>query len=118
MEPFFRDRLSAAQAEEMLQRLLAWLVRCVEAKAGNLVVRKLCAALAAIFVKTRAQWDACVGHVVLCLQAHGPVAKPNVTADLAPAISGLEQHQYVAAVWFATIVTEEVASMSSDDAKS
>ena len=104
----------------MLYRLLDWLVKSVELQYGALVIRKLCSALVAIFIQSKAQWTTCVEHVLRCLCAKEAVGMEGQLANLPSYMQGLIEklnpQQHVTLVWFASSLTEEIGKTSSQSA--
>ena len=97
-------------------RLISWLVRLISQNETSLVVRKLCSALVAYFLRPSSAWEHCLRHLVCSLysaQAVSPESLNNYppTADLYPALS---QVQAVTTLWFGSMLVEEVAKADND----
>ena len=105
-----RETLSAEEVLTLLDRLLLWLLRSVKSMEKPLVTKKLCAALAAYFLRPHVSWNHCVRHLICCFKAGGVVPSQAVlqhtmTAEL---VMNLDQFQLMTALWFSTILIEEV----------
>ena len=99
----------------LLDRLLLWLIRLVQAGEGPLVIRKLCTALVAYFLRPEASWKHCIRHIACCFAA-GDVSSGHILSQSTPmatVIEGLNQAQLVTTMWFAAGLVEEVGKTDS-----
>ena len=114
----FRDRasLDAESADLLLQRLLSWLVRLVSNDEGPLVLKKLCSALIAYYLKPSGSWHRCVRHLICCFSAGDAIAydvldQYPTTNEL---IARMSRSQLITTIWLITTIVEEVGRMDSN----
>ena len=109
------NTLSPEDARSLRQRLLTWLVRLVHSTDSPLVIRKVCSALVAQFLKSSTSWDRCLGHLLCCFAAGRVVGveetrQSQPTNDIFLKLSMLELKT---SLWFMTTLLEEVGKTSS-----
>lgn len=97
-------------------RLLAWLVRLVSQNEAPLVIRKLCAALVAYFIRPSPGWEHCLRHLICSLYIAQAVSTESLssyppTEDVYPALS---QAQAVTTLWFGSMLVEEVTKSDNN----
>ena len=113
----FRDTLKDEDRGPLLHRLLQWFAIRVNAGEGPLVVRKLCTALVAYFLRPKISWDRCLLHLVCCMHRGDAVGyeqlMSNYGKDSSKVLLGLNESQLLAALWFAVSLVEEVGKTSS-----
>ncbi|KAI9875175.1 MAG: hypothetical protein M1830_008787 [Pleopsidium flavum] len=105
------DSLGPEDAKLLLIRLLSRLVRLVSQNEGSLVVRKICSALVAYFVRPNSAWEHCLRHVICSFHSGQAVSTESLsvlpsTGDLIP---GLSQLQAIATLWFSSMLVEEIS---------
>ncbi|KAI4239359.1 MAG: hypothetical protein LQ349_000458 [Xanthoria aureola] len=85
---------------------------------GPLVVKKLCTALVAYFLRSSASWERCLLHLICSLSEGEPVNYDLMMAEhydvASRVVTSLEAPQLMTAVWFATTLVEEVGRTSSE----
>ncbi|KAL8972694.1 MAG: hypothetical protein Q9183_000412, partial [Haloplaca sp. 2 TL-2023] len=88
---------------------------------GALVVRKLCAALIAYFLRQSVSWSRCVLHVLCCLSQKSAITYDHSLLDpqnqAAMVVPTMGRDQLLTATWFATILVEEVSKTNPYSAK-
>ncbi|KAI4254377.1 MAG: hypothetical protein LQ352_003137 [Teloschistes flavicans] len=93
--------------------LLQWLALRVDAGETTLVIKKLCSALVAYFLRPSVAWNRCLLHVICCLSEGGAVSYDQLVAtsnkDSTLNISALGKKKLLTALWFATTLIEEVS---------
>lgn len=107
--------LSLEDAESLRQRLLTWLVRLVQTRDGPVVIRKVCSALVAQFLRSRTPWDRCLRHLLCCFAA-GTVVGVEQTRQFHPTndtFLKLDILELKSSLWFMTALLEEVGKTSS-----
>ena len=107
--------LSPEDAGALRQGLLGWLVRLVQARDGPVVIRKVCAALVAHFLKSGTSWDRCLRHLLCCFAAGRVVGEEEArqfhpTNDIFRKLNILELKT---SLWFMITLLEEVGKTSS-----
>ncbi|KAI9818503.1 MAG: hypothetical protein M1827_000562 [Pycnora praestabilis] len=109
------DSLDQENVQPLLYRLISWLVRLSSQDEGPLVVRKLCSALVAYFLRPNVSWEKCIRHLI-CSFCNGEaillesMGQYPATPDLVPRLS---HPQAAAAFWFSSTLVEEVGKISS-----
>ena len=107
--------LSPEDAGALRQRLLTWLVRLVQTGDGPVVIRKVCSALVAQFLKSTTPWDRCLRHLLCCFAA-GTVVGVEETRQFHPTndtFLKLSILELKTSLWFMTALLEEVGKTSS-----
>ena len=114
-----RRTLDARAGGELLNRLLYWLVTCVANRDIHLVIRKLCAALVAVFKQTEGSWTRCVKHVVICFLSNSVVDYAAVLAhsDVALPLFSLSQQTVLAGLRFGLTLFEEISQLNLESAQ-
>lgn len=100
-------------------RLIGWLVRVVAEGAPPLVVKKLCSTLVVFFVRFADSWANCIQHLICCLAA-GRAGFETEFVDMPASthlLSTMEPGAKLAALWFATILVEEVGKVDTKNIK-
>lgn len=103
--------LNEADATQLLYRLLEWLIQLVNAKESTLVIRKLCSALIAYYLRPSGPWNQCIRHLIVSLNAGQPIPFDQLTAQQSTTssiIDTLNAAQIQPTLWFATGLVEEV----------
>lgn len=113
-----RDSLKEAEVGQLLHRLLNWLTVRIKYNEGPLVVKKLCTALVAYFLRSSASWERCLLHLICSLSEGEPVNYDLMMAEhydvASRVVTSLEAPQLMTAIWFATTLVEEVGRTSSE----
>ena len=137
------DKLSVEDAAALLERLLSWLIRALQAGETDLIVQKMCSALVAYFLKPSAACDRCMRQLTCCLSAgkflgiestRPPVLQPSPYVLNSPKADfrtyvGLSQFppasevlttlsvlQLKAILWFSALLVEEAGKISLNHA--
>ncbi len=110
-----RESLSEEDAGSLLNRLLLWLVRLVNAGEGPLVIRKLCSSLIAYFLRPSVSWEHCIRHIICCFSVGDVVPRDCLpqqpsTDQLVGKISRLH---LITMMWFCAGLIEEVGKTNS-----
>lgn len=100
------DALSDEDARSALDKLIGRLLKCLEAGAGAIVIRKLCSALVTHFIQYSHVWPLCLRHVLHCLQ-NDQSAVVQTQDSVQDVVRNLTPQKSVAVVWFATALAEE-----------
>lgn len=98
----------------LLDRLIEWLIRLVNAGESQLVVRKLCSSLIAYYLRPEGRWKQCIRHLVLSF-SEGQVVPTNTLAQepkTGPLAAKLSLPCLMAILWFAGGLVEEVGKTS------
>lgn len=97
-------------ANELLFRLIGWLVQLVSKGDKDLVTRKLCTTLVQFFLNGNVTWNQCARQLV-CSFAKGE-AVPSTSLELYPPtdqlVGNLAVPQVLALLWFGNNLVEEV----------
>lgn len=113
-----RDSLKEAEIGQLLHQLLNWLTLRIKFKEGPLVVKKLCTALVAYFLRSSASWERCLLHLICSLSEGEPVSYELMMSEhyevASRVVTSLEAPQLLTAIWFATTLVEEVGRTSSE----
>jgi hypothetical protein len=114
-----RKSLSEDDTGALLQNLIGWLIRRLEAGEGSLVVRKLCSTLVAYFLQFSVSWTRCIKHLLYCLCIGQPVSYEafDDAPDNTIMMQSLSNEKAVAIIWFATTLVEEVGKTDSNSMK-
>lgn len=109
------DTLSAEDAAALLGRLLNWLLQLVQGPDSSFVIRKLCSALVAYFLRPSTTWDKCLRHLLCCFTASRVVGTEEISQFPPPSelLGNLSIVQFKATLWFLTMLVEEVGKTSS-----
>ena len=110
------NKLSIEDAAALLQRLMTWLVRLVQAGDDQLVIRKLCSSLVAYFLKSSTSWDRCLKHLIWCFSIGSVVDKEGISQlpSTVVLLANLNALQLKTLLWFSTTLVEEVGKMNSN----
>lgn len=102
--------LAEGDASQLLQSLTGWFVRSLTEKSGAVVIRKLASALVTFFIQFSHLWPGCVRHLLYCLDIGHVVARDeSENAPTSDLISSLSETSLLGAIWFITVLVEEVA---------
>ncbi|OQO04534.1 hypothetical protein B0A48_09456 [Cryoendolithus antarcticus] len=105
--------LDEATSQHILQRLVSWFVRLVNATDKPLVIRKLCSTLVTFFTRVPFAWKRPLLHLI-CAFSVGPETLEDVeaiTTSTEELLQGLSTHQYVALLWFTASLADELTKM-------
>ncbi len=108
--------MGSEDAALLLDRLLLWVVRLVNAAEGALVLRKMCASLVTYFLRPSVSWQHCIRHLLCCFRAGSAVAQQSLS-EYPPTdelVRQLSQLQLLTGLWFCVGLVEEVGK--TDDA--
>ncbi|KAL8985229.1 MAG: hypothetical protein Q9205_001008 [Flavoplaca limonia] len=61
------ESLQEGEVGQLLHRLLTWLTFRIKSNEGPLVIKKLCTALVAYFLRSSASWERCLLHLICSL---------------------------------------------------
>ncbi|KAL8828270.1 MAG: hypothetical protein Q9191_002691, partial [Dirinaria sp. TL-2023a] len=114
------DTLSEADAASLLERLLDWLLRLVKNGEGRLVLRKLCSALVAYYMRPSVPWDRYVKRLIHSFSLDA-VVSPEQSLDsyqsTDEALNPLKSPQSQTILWFSATFVEEVSRVKVVDPK-
>ncbi|KAK9799081.1 putative Armadillo-type protein [Seiridium cardinale] len=110
------EALNDDDARSALQKLMDWLLKCLENGAGAIVIRKLCSALVTHFIHFSHVWPSCLRHISACLQI-GQSDSTGNTGLVKDFAQGLVTQKSVAAIWFATALAEEAEKIDAKSTK-
>ena len=99
----------------LLDRLIEWLIRLVNARDSQLVIRKLCSSLIAYYLRPLGRWKQCIRHLVLSFN-QGHVVNSNTLAQdtkLGQVATKLSQSCLMTILWFTAGLVEEVGKISA-----
>lgn len=109
----YRETLVSQDAALLLDRLLLWVVRLVNAAEGPLVLRKMCASLVTYFLRPSVSWQNCIRHLLCCFRAGSSVALQSLS-EYPPTdelVRQLSQLQLLTGLWFCVGLVEEVGKL-------
>lgn len=103
----------------MLQRIIGWLIKCLNSGCGPLVVRKLCTTLVTYFLHFSGSWARCIAHLTycLCLGEAVPYLKLEDAPTMAVLAQNLPDDKNLAILWFSATLVEEVGKTDSNSMK-
>ena len=107
--------MSEDDAISLLDRLIEWLIRLVNARDSQLVIRKLCSSLIAYYLRPLGRWKQCIRHLVLSFN-EGHVVNSNTLAQdtkLGPVAVKLSQSCLMTILWFTAGLVEEVGKINA-----
>lgn len=112
-----RSSLSESDATLLLHELVGWLVRLTNGDETSIVVRKLCSALIAYYLKPSEPWKKCLRHLIVSIKEGNAVTVDIISSTTSQALSVHTPsiRQIKAVLWFAGGLVEEV---NKADAKS
>lgn len=99
----------------LLDRLIEWLIRLINAGESQLVIRKLCSSLIAYYLRPAGRWKQCIRHLVLSFN-EGRVVPSNTLAQRPKTDSlaaKLSLPCLMAVLWFAGGLVEEVGKTNA-----
>ena len=113
-----RESLQEGEVGQLLHRLLTWLTFRIKSNEGPLVIKKLCTALVAYFLRSSASWERCLLHLICSLSEAEAVNYDLMMSEhyeiATRVVTSLEAPQLLTVMWFATILVEEVSRTSSE----
>lgn len=94
----------------LLDRLLAWLLRLVNAGEKPLVLRKVCSSLIAYFLSPSDLWEHCVRHLICCFFVDTVVPRQSLSQypSTAELLGKFTQLQRLTTLWFCMNLVEEL----------
>ncbi|KAI9807313.1 MAG: hypothetical protein M1833_000056 [Piccolia ochrophora] len=103
-------------AQQLLERLVTWLLRLISHKEGSLVVKKLCSTLVAYLIRFPKRWSRCVRQLLCSLReakfmSSDTLERGEPTESL---VSGLGISQSRAALWFVRTLVEEAGKIDNN----
>ncbi|KAL8782535.1 MAG: hypothetical protein Q9213_005300 [Squamulea squamosa] len=102
----------------ILHRLLEWLISRLKSNERAKVIKKLCAALVAYFLRSPASWARCLLHLICSMSEGKPVNYVDMMSVhyqyATQKVKILDQSQLRTALWFATTLVEEVGKTDSE----
>lgn len=102
--------LAEDDAKQLLQSLIGWFVRSLADGSGAVVIRKLASALVTYFIQFPHLWPGCVHHLLYCLDVGRAATKDeSKNAPTGSLISSLNESSFLAAIWFITVLVEDVS---------
>ncbi|KAF2720578.1 ARM repeat-containing protein [Polychaeton citri CBS 116435] len=104
-------KLELDTAQQVLSRLIHWLVVLNQQNEAAFVQKKVCSALTTYFLQSPAAWQAPLPHLAASLQ-HGDVQDGNV-ADFAALLATLNAQQLLVLLWFASVLAEELSRIDN-----
>lgn len=110
------NSLKEADATQLLYRLVEWLVQFTKSQESTLVIRKLCSALIAYYLRPSGAWKRCIRHLLVSFNAGQPIPFDQLSAQRTPISSlfnTLNGTQRQAILWFASGLVEEVNKADS-----
>jgi len=110
------DSLNEADATQLLYRLVEWLIQFSNSQESALVVRKLCSALIAYYLRPSGPWKQCIRHLLVSFNAGQPIPFDQLSAQRSPTsslVDTLNHTQRQAILWFASGLVEEVNRVDS-----
>lgn len=102
--------MSEDDAKGLLESIIGWTIQSLADGAGNFVTKKLCSALVTFFMHFSHLWPNCVRHFLYCLDlGYGdPVRSLHDSVQVDLLVGNLDRQKLRAAIWFATLLVEEV----------
>lgn len=110
------ETLNETDAAQLLTRLIEWLIQFAKAQEPALILRKLCSALVAYFLRPSGPWQQCIRHLLLSFNAGQPIPRNQLDSDefsTSSLIDTLDGAQLKPILWFATGLVEEVNKADS-----
>lgn len=110
-----RESLNDETATQLRNGLLSWAIRLVARAEGPLVVRKLCSALVAYFLRPSVVWDHCIRHLLCCFSTSDVITAGGLSqqASIEQIVRQLQPPQITCCLWFVSMLVEEVGKMSA-----
>lgn len=108
--------MSDDDANSIRQRLLSHLVRLTHVGDAALVIKKLCTALVAYYLRPTINWEPCIKHLMLCFARGFAISVEEVNQFNGPSLSiveGLTERPLRAVLWFAGGLVDEVVQSNS-----
>lgn len=103
--------MTHADAELLLYRLVGRLIGLIEAKETALVLRKLCSALIAYYLRPSVAWKQCIRYLIVCFKVGNPVSLDHFRTEQSSTssmIALISEPYLMATLWFAEGLVEEV----------
>ncbi|KAF6223554.1 hypothetical protein HO133_000397 [Letharia lupina] len=109
------NSLSDADATLLLDRLIEWLIRLVNAGESQLVIRKLCSSLIAYYLRPAGRWKQCIRHLVLSFNEGHVIPSDTLSQgpETGPVAAKLSLPCLMATLWFAGGLVEEVGKTNT-----
>ncbi|APA08045.1 hypothetical protein sscle_03g028150 [Sclerotinia sclerotiorum 1980 UF-70] len=111
--------LKDEDAQVVLQKIIGWLIKCLNSGCGPLVIRKLCTTLVTYFLHFSGSWARCVSHLTycLCLGEAVPYHKLEDAPSMEILAQSLSDDKNMAILWFSATLVEEVGKTDSNSMK-
>lgn len=100
--------------EALLYRLVGWLIQLVKSDESALVLKKLCSALVAYFLRPSGALDQSIRHLIVSFHNGHPVPLDNLSSHQTPTSSmviALNGLQAKTVLWFVGGLAEEVTKI-------
>lgn len=110
------NSLNEADATQLLYRLVEWLIQLTKSHESALVLRKLCSALIAYYLRPSGAWQQSIRHLLISFNAGRPIVLDRLSAERSPTSSLVETlngTQRPTILWFASGLVEEVNKADS-----
>ncbi|KXX78656.1 Importin-13 [Madurella mycetomatis] len=113
------SNLSEDDAKGLLENVISWVIQSLDDGAGAFVIKKLCTALVTYFMHFSHLWPSCVRHFAYCLDLGGgaPVERLDDALETHILVSKLDGSKLKVAIWFATLLVEEVGKTDMNAAR-
>ncbi|KAJ8064622.1 hypothetical protein OCU04_006949 [Sclerotinia nivalis] len=111
--------LKDEDAQVVLQKIIGWLIKCLNSGCGPLVIRKLCTTLVTYFLHFSGSWARCISHLTycLCLGEAVPYHKLEDAPTMEVLAQSLSDDKNMAILWFSATLVEEVGKTDSNSMK-
>ncbi|KAL9128116.1 MAG: hypothetical protein Q9217_003137 [Psora testacea] len=107
------DTLHEENASETYERVVYWFVRCIEGKDSAVVIRKLCSALVAYYLRPSVRWDRIVMRITERLAKASTDSGNEPAAEIGPILCGLNDAQLRSMLWFVETLVHELAQVDT-----
>ena len=112
----FRDTLGEQDRALVLGKILECLIHAVNVGDSRMVIKKLCGAAVAYYLRPSSEWKMCIRHIANCFKERRVVPNPSVAEQ--PAVSStivvLNSAQLLAVLWISQILVEEMEKATAD----
>ena len=111
--------MTSDNASTLLNRLLSWLLKLIDADEQPFVVQKLCSTLVTFFFRRGESWENCIRHLICCF-AENEIVPQQDLPNHPPThrlVDILLPEQTRCVVWFATALVEEVSKTNASGLK-
>lgn len=103
------DNLQGGNDEGLFDKVMSRYVQLIEEKDSAMVIRKLCSALVAYYLRPKVTWDRIVMHLVERLaKAQNRFGNP-VNEEFAELIQRLDDNQLFSMLWFVETLVHDLA---------